>query len=83
MSYTIEYSPQKNRRYPKVVRNGRKVPSIVLFVGLIISLYFINKLDIGGIRSLWYSALETLADNIKEGTQIGESIAECISSLNG
>ena len=83
MSYTIEYNPQMNSRYPKAIRHPRKGPRIIIPFLILLSLYFINKWDIAGMRSLWFGALETLADRIKTGTEIGESIAQCISLLNG
>ena len=83
MSYVIEYDPHKKGRYPTTARNYRKFPFLMLSVILFLSLYFVQKWDVAGIRSLWYSVLETFADNVKEGTEIGESIAQCISMLNG
>lgn len=82
MSYTIEYSPHKNKKYPKVVHHRRKMPPVLIAVVVILLLFVVSKWDVLGARSRYYAALETMADRIREGTQIGQSITQCFSALN-
>ena len=81
MSYTIEYNPQKKKRYPeKKKKSDKAVHVLFLLVLLAVAGIFVIK-NRSLISQCYYDGLDMLAEEIMTGTKIGQTVSLYCSQL--
>ena len=81
MSYSIEYSPQKNNRYPAKKEKTNKLPILLGIVFCMVLVYCFTAFDISGLTRRYFAELDAMAVRLRDGTEIGQAIAAYYSQM--
>lgn len=92
MGYTIHYSPQTEKKFPKAGKRPIRIQKTLFFffglIALVVSIALHKKgimreLLIPGDPEITVAALETMADNLKEGMTLQTAVeAFCTEILS-
>ena len=76
MSYEISYQPEKKYLYPV-----KKSKNKFVYICVLLCLCFCVALSVRELSSYWFTFLDSVAENIQNGSEFGKTFAQCCAEI--